>query len=235
MIHGFTGSKEDFGEISPLLAARGYRVVTFDNRGQHESAHSERDGAYTIESLARDAVALADHFHLARAHLLGHSFGGLVAQRAVVMAPERWASVTLLCSGPHGRPGDTGLTDLIDALSQRSMAEAWDADRDAAARRGPRYELLKRRWLASDPRSVLTHANHLLEEPSIVGLVRETGLPAHVVYGEHDDAWPLAMQDEMARNLRAQVTVVAGAGHIPNEERPQETAGVLVDFWDMTA
>ena len=48
LIHGFTGSKEDFAEMGPLLAARGYRVVTFDNRGQHESAHSQRDDAYTI-------------------------------------------------------------------------------------------------------------------------------------------------------------------------------------------
>ena len=53
LIHGYTGSKEDFAEVGPLLAARGYRVVAYDNRGQHESAHSQRDDAYTIASLAR--------------------------------------------------------------------------------------------------------------------------------------------------------------------------------------
>src|SRR5690349_14503737 len=83
LIHGYTGSKEDFAEVGPLLALRGYRVIAFDNRGQNESAHSEREDAYSIASLACDATELADRFAMERPHLLGHSFGGLVAQRAV--------------------------------------------------------------------------------------------------------------------------------------------------------
>ncbi len=116
LVHGYTGSKEDFAEIGPLLAAHGYRVVAFDNRGQHESAHSHREDAYTIPSLAGDAIALADHFALERPHLLGHSFGELVAQRAVVMAPSRWTSLTLFCTGPHGRSGLADLIETIDVL-----------------------------------------------------------------------------------------------------------------------
>ncbi len=235
LIHGFTGSKEDFAEMGPLLTARGYRVVTFDNRGQHESAHSHRDDAYTIPTLARDAIALVDHFALARPHVLGHSFGGLVAQRAVVLAPRRWASLTLFCSGPHGRFGLPDLTEIIDVLSTRSMPEAWDTRRDAEARKSPRYEVLKRRWAVSDPRSVVTHARHLLSEPSIVEQVHATGMPVHVVYGENDDAWPLAMQDQMALDLDAPVTVIADAGHCPNEDRPDQTAKVIAEFWDKIA
>ena len=231
LIHGYTGSKEDFAEVGPFLAARGYRVVAYDNRGQHESAHSERDGAYTIASLARDAIDLADHFALERPHLLGHSFGGLVAQRAVVTMPSRWASLTLFCSGPHGRSGLTDLNAIIDLLSSRTMQEAWDPRRDAEARTSLRYEELKRRWAMSDPRSVVTHANHLLTEPSIVDQVQATGLPVHVVYGENDDAWPLAMQDQMAADLEAPVTVIPNAGHCPNEDRPEYTAEVVAEFW----
>ena len=40
LIHGFTGSKEDFDYIGPLLAARGYRVFAADHRGIHESPHA---------------------------------------------------------------------------------------------------------------------------------------------------------------------------------------------------
>jgi pimeloyl-ACP methyl ester carboxylesterase len=232
LIHGYTGSKEDFAEVGPFLAARGYRVVAYDNRGQHESAHSDRDDAYTIASLARDAVALADQFDLERPHLLGHSFGGLVAQRAGVMMPSRWASLTLFCSGPQGRFGLADLTDIIEVLSVHSMQEAWDPGRDAEARKSARYGVLKRRWAMSDPRSVVTNAKHLLTEPSIVEQVYATGLPVHVVYGENDDAWPLAMQDQMARDLDAPVTVIPDAGHCPNEDRPEHTAAVIADFWD---
>lgn len=231
LLHGFTGSKEDFVALGPLLCARGYRVIAFDHRGQHESPHSERADAYTIASLARDAIELADHFGLARPHLCGHSFGGLVAQRAVVMRPYGWASLTLVCSGPQGRPESTDLRHTIDILSKGSMQRAWDLERDADARRQARYALLKRRWLASDPRSVITHAEHLLSEPSIVDEVRDTAIPSLVAYGEYDDAWPLAMQDEMARDLGASIAVIPGAGHAPNEDRPAYTAELLADFW----
>ena len=232
LIHGYTGSKEDFADIGPLLAARGYRVATADNRGQHESSHSQRDDAYTIASLACDAIALADHFDLQNPHLLGHSFGGLVAQRAAVMAPKRWASLTLFCSGPGAIPALPELSLTIEVLQSMSMVDAWEQYRDTEAQADPTYELMKRRWAMSDPRSVITHARHLLNEPSIIAEARATGLPTHVVYGENDDAWPLEMQDQMAADLGAPVTVIANAGHCPNEDQPAVTAMVLADFWD---
>ena len=231
MIHGWTGSKEDFAEIGPLLSGLGYRVVTFDDRGQHELAHSQREGAYTIPSLARDAIALADHFGLERPHLLGHSLGGLVAQRAAVMTPSRWASLTVFCSGPRGLPDGERPAACIRSLATHSMRDAWEMDWAEEARSDPRYELLKRRWMMSDPRSIVTHAKHLLTEPSIVREVRATGVPAHVIYGENDDTWPIAMQDQMARDLGAPVTVIANAGHCPNQDRPEHTAAVIANFW----
>ncbi|MHB0929041.1 MAG: alpha/beta fold hydrolase [Candidatus Nanopelagicales bacterium] len=231
-VHGYTGSKEDFLLLAPLLAQRGYRVVTTDNRGQHESPHSAREDAYTIPSLARDAVALADHFGLERPHLLGHSFGGLVAQRAAVLAPERWGSLTLFCTGPGAVPAVNELALSLELLQTRSMAQLWEEYRDADARMSPMYEITKKRWLMSDPRSMMTHARHLMTEPSIVDQVRATGLSVHVVYGENDDAWPLAEQDEMARQLSAPVSVIKDAGHCPNEDQPELTAQVLTQFWD---
>lgn len=231
-VHGFTGSKEDFLLLGPLLAQRGYRILTSDNRGQHESPHSERTDAYTIPSLARDAVALADHFGLERPHLLGHSFGGLVAQRAAVLAPQRWGSLTLFCTGPGAIPDSADLAATLATLQTKSMAQAWAEDRDAEARFSPMYEIMKKRWLMSDARSVMTHAQHLMAEPSIVDQVRATGMPVHVVYGENDDAWPLADQDEMARQLSAPVSVIKDAGHCPNEDQPAITAQVLAQFWD---
>ena len=84
LVHGWTGSKEDFNLIGPLLADMGYRVLTFDNRGQHESAHSVREGAYEVRSLALDVIELVKSFGFVRPHLFGHSFGGLISQRAVV-------------------------------------------------------------------------------------------------------------------------------------------------------
>ncbi|MEY3973326.1 MAG: hypothetical protein RJA71_638, partial [Actinomycetota bacterium] len=58
-----------------------------------------------------------------------------------------------------------------------------------------------------------------------------TKIPIHVIYGENDDAWPLAMQDQMAKDLSAPLTVIRNAGHCPNEDQPAETVKVLANFW----
>jgi pimeloyl-ACP methyl ester carboxylesterase len=232
MIHGYTGSKEDFTLLGPLLAERGYRAITWDNRGQHESPHSDRADAYTIPSLARDAHELAEVLGVHKPHLFGHSFGGLVAQRAAVMDPTRWASITIFCSGPGGMPEWTELRDSYIETEHMTMPDVWMKYRDAEAQLLPDYEFRKQRWYKSDLRSVRTHAKHLIEEPSIVADVRATGLPAHVVWGEHDDAWPIPMQAKMGEDLAAAVSIVEGVGHSPNREAPEYTARVLADFWD---
>lgn len=231
LVHGFTGSKEDFSEVAPLLAEKGYRVLTFDNRGQHESSHSAREDAYIARSLARDVTELAQHFGFEKPHLLGHSFGGLVSQQAVVDAPDYWGSLTIFCSGPHWIPNKPDLDATIDILSRMSMQESWDKYKEETDRLLPRYEIYKKRWTSSDPRSTRTMALHLKNAQSLVDQISKLNIPVHVVYGENDDAWPLEMQDQMAKDLKAPVTIIKGAGHCPNEDDPVETANVLAKFW----
>jgi len=231
LVHGFTGSKEDFNLIGPLLADQGYRVLTFDNRGQHESAHSAREDAYQVHSLARDVIELAREFGLQRPHLLGHSFGGLVAQRALVESPETWASLTIFCSGPHWIPDKPDLEATIKIMQSMSMQESWDRFKEETDKLLPRYELYKKRWTASDPRSTHTMALHLQGAEPLIEKIVATKVPVHVIYGENDDAWPLDMQDQMAKELSAPRTIIKDAGHCPNEDQPEETVKVLANFW----
>jgi pimeloyl-ACP methyl ester carboxylesterase len=204
LIHGFTGSKEDFEVVGPLLAEKGYRVLTFDNRGQHESAHSNRTDAYSMKSLARDAVELAQRHGFKNPHLFGHSFGGLIAQQAAVDAPDYWSSLTLFCSGPHWIPNKPDLDATVHIME---------------------------RWKASDRRSTKEMAIHLKSVQPLITELIATKIPIHVIYGENDDAWPLAMQDQMAKDLSAPLTVIRNAGHCPNEDQPAETVKVLANFW----
>lgn len=231
LVHGFTGSKEDFTVLGGMLAERGFRVAAFDNRGQHESPHSADEAAYLIPALAADAAAVARFAGFEHPHLLGHSFGGLVAQRAAVDDPSFWASVTLLCSGPGANPGRRDYDAIIEEMESLTMAESWAGERAEWARAQPDHELLERRWLASDPRSVAAHARQLRSEPSIVAELAATGLPTHVAYGATDDAWPHELQNAMARDLGAVLTIIPDAGHCPNTENPAVTADVLAGFW----
>jgi pimeloyl-ACP methyl ester carboxylesterase len=231
LIHGFTGSKEDFDFIGPLLAARGYRVFAADHRGIHESPHAADESSYSMAAYARDAIAIAKHFNLRSPHLFGHSYGGAVAQRAVLAEPELFASLTLFCSGPHARENLGISTIIVEKLVGKSMQEGWDEFAAPMYVGHKRRSLMEKRWLANDPRSILAQAHDLSSFTSVISEVAATKIASHVIYGESDDAWPLAMQDQMAADLSAPVTVIKAAGHCPNEDQPEATAQVIADFW----
>lgn len=233
LVHGFTGSKEDFDYIAPLLAARGYRVFTADNRAQHESPHAEDQSLYSLEALARDIVDIARHFQLDRPHLFGHSLGGVIAQRAFVAAPELFRTLTLFCTGPSAQPQPKFAKELQSKLAGKSMQESWDEFAREMYAAHPRFDLMEKRWLANDPRWLLIQGKTLMTFESVIPVIAESKVPTHVIYGENDDAWPISMQIEMAKDLSAPVTVIADAGHCPNEDQPEITAKVIADFWDL--
>ncbi len=230
LVHGFTGSKEDFSEIGPLIANDGYRVITFDNRGQHESSHTKRPDGYSMSSLGRDVLELSKLLELKKPHLLGHSFGGLIAQQAVKLESKAWSSLTLLCSGPGGI-GDWLNDPQFDNLNNETKAEIWKKVLEPDRIQSPRLHLLKKRWIESDAYSTMVYRDHLRTQASIVLDIFNTRIRTHVIYGENDDAWPIEDQNKMAHDLNARLTVLSGCGHCPNEEEPELLAHELLDFW----
>jgi len=71
LLPGYTGSKEDFTLLHGPLAARGYRSVAVDGRGQHESDGPDDESAYALDELARDVLAQVAALG-ERVHLVGH-------------------------------------------------------------------------------------------------------------------------------------------------------------------
>jgi pimeloyl-ACP methyl ester carboxylesterase len=233
LVHGYTGSKEDFDYIGPLLADRGYRVFTADNRAQHESPHAEDELLYSLEALARDVVDIARYYSLDRPHLFGHSLGGVIAQRTFVSAPELFRTLTLFCTGPSAQPEPKFAKDVEAKMAGKSMQEAWNEFAEEMYATHPRQELMKKRWLANDPRWLIIQAKVLMTFESVIPQIAASTVPRHVIYGENDDAWPISMQNQMAKDLSAPVTVIKDAGHCPNEDQPEATAKVIADFWDL--
>jgi pimeloyl-ACP methyl ester carboxylesterase len=97
------------------LAARGFRVVRFDNRDVGLSTHLEGPvpkrawsrvpAAYTLADMAGDALAVMDAVGWRAAHVVGASLGGMIAQQLAVSAPERVLSLTSVMSTPSPRIG----------------------------------------------------------------------------------------------------------------------------------
>jgi pimeloyl-ACP methyl ester carboxylesterase len=96
------------GFCERLAAGRRF-VIRYDHRDTGRSV-SYQPGAppYTLRDLAADAVGLLDAFGVARAHLVGMSIGGAIAQLVALDHPGRVASLTLIATSPAG-PGDPGL------------------------------------------------------------------------------------------------------------------------------
>lgn len=242
LVPGWTGSKEDFAPVLRPLADAGYRAVAFDQRGQFETPGSGEDSSYTFPALAADLLAVADSLAEpgTAVHLVGHSFGGLVARTAVIAEPAAFATLTLLCSGPAALPEDRQqlLTSMAEAIPALGLAATWQAKRAYERAHGapdiPSHieDFLRRRFLSNDPASLRAMTNHLITAPDEVKELRNTGVPVLVTFGAADDGWPPEVQRAMAGDLSAPVRVIDGAGHSPTVERPAETAGVLTGFWD---
>ncbi|GAA2591744.1 MULTISPECIES: alpha/beta fold hydrolase [Streptomyces] len=244
MLPGFTGSKEDFTLLHRPLGARGYRTVAVDGRGQYESDGPEHDEAvYARPELARDVLAQVAALGT-RVHLVGHSLGGQIARSAVLLDQAPFVSLTLMSSGPAriSESQRQRVKLLRDGLDTMTMAQVWEvmqtmgppeeAGAPAPAHGPADPERLRERWLGTRPAQLLATGHQLCTEPDRVAELAALALPCHVLSGTYDDTWPVPLLDEMALRLDARRTVVTGAEHSPNTDRPLPTARALADFWD---
>lgn len=243
LLPGYTGSKEDFIAMLEPLVAAGYRAVAVDGRGQYETAGPADQAAYAQDGLAEDVLAQAaalggDGGPL---HLVGHSLGGQIARAAVLLDASPFATLTLMSSGPAqiSAAQQQRVKLLSDALTVMPMDQVWqailafDAPEDAAEEATEGREDLRQRWLRHNPAQLMATGRQLTAEPDRVAeLAAVRPLPKHVLSGERDDTWPVPLLDDMARRLDAHRTVVRGAEHSPNTDRPLETATALARFWD---
>jgi pimeloyl-ACP methyl ester carboxylesterase len=99
------------------LAARGFRVIRFDNRDVGKTTHLSHFGmpdisaamgkamsgqpvnpAYTLEDMARDGIGLLDALDIADAHIVGASMGGMIAQLTAIHHPQKTRSLVSIMS-----------------------------------------------------------------------------------------------------------------------------------------
>jgi pimeloyl-ACP methyl ester carboxylesterase len=241
LVPGLTGSKEDFIAVLMALTKDGRRVIAFDQRGQYETPGSADPADYTCAALAADVGALLDVLGPARVHLVGHSFGGLVARELAIAEPTRLASVTLMSSGPAaiGGPGAERVRALREALTRLELTYIWDnflePEAVADGRAPELIAFLRKRMISNSPVGLTGMINALVSAPDRVDALAKvlgaTGLPALVLFGEDDNAWEPQAQAAMAVRLAAREVMIPGAAHSPAVEAPDTTATALTAFW----
>jgi len=98
----FIGWQEEFCR---LITDKGFRAIRFDNRDVGLSQMFDGTGGhnpgYTLHDMAEDGFAILDHMGVDRAHIVGQSMGGMIAQSMAGSRPERTLSLTLVYTAPY--------------------------------------------------------------------------------------------------------------------------------------
>jgi pimeloyl-ACP methyl ester carboxylesterase len=233
LIQGLGYARWSWEPILPRLADD-YRVLFFDNRGIGESDKPE--GPYTARAMADDALQVLDEAGVDRAHVLGASLGGMIAQELAVAAPERVDKLILCCTTPGGAatvPMPQVTVDLFAAaatlppeVALRRFVEnalAADASPDLV------QELFDRR-LANppDPAGWQAQAAAGLGFAGVDGAITA---PTLLVTGTEDNVVDPRNSDVLAERIAdAELERIEGTGHLFFWEQPDAFVRILREF-----
>jgi pimeloyl-ACP methyl ester carboxylesterase len=242
LLHGFTGSKENWLESARYLTPH-FRVIAPDLPGWGESEHRDDQG-YQISEQAQRVAEFLDALHLPQVHLVGHSMGGHIAGMFAVRYPERLKSLTLVDSaGLHFRENDFARRVIAGAtpfnFSDRAQFDAFMHELFAAPRWLP--PRLKDVLIA---RNVAGHAFHaqllrqFATEPQAFLLehhLDEITAPTFVVWCRDDRLIDASAVEVLIPGLRharrMDVALLDDCSHMPMMEHPREFASRLLGFF----
>jgi pimeloyl-ACP methyl ester carboxylesterase len=232
LVQGLGYGRWGWNPVVPGLAER-YRVLTFDNRGIGESDKPE--GPYTARMMADDALQVLDEAGVERAHVVGASLGGMIAQELAVLAPERVDRLVLCCT--------TLRSDAFPfpEATLRLMAEAPTLAPDVALRRfvenalgampdGGLVEEIVALRIANPPDPAGWQAQ-AAAGTTFAGVDGSIDAPTLVLHGTEDKVVDVRHADLLAEHIAgARVVLVAGAGHLFFWEEPQAFLDPVLEF-----
>ena len=228
LVMGLGGDHLAWGFQFPVFAER-YRVIAFDNRGAGQS--DVPDHPYTTRMMADDTVGLMDVLGVERAHVLGVSMGGMIAQEIALKHPARVRSLQLHCT--LGRP-DAYLRALIaNGRVQRRRMTPEEAMRagylwlfaPATYNERPEFvQMILQNALANPYPMSLTGFERqcdAVETHDALERLDTIRCPTLISVADHDILVPPRFSRELADRIpHARFRLVEGAGHGYFWERP---------------
>ena len=232
VLHGWFGCAQAWKPLFDTLDGERHSYAFLDYRGY--GGRQQEAGAFTMEEIARDALAVADALGWDRFALVGHSMGGKAIQRVLTLAPSRVDRMVAITPVPAGGvPFDDRawalFTGAVDHVASRRDIIAYST--------GSR---LSAHWVSRMAEQSVRHSTREAfgaylqswARGDFAAEVAGNPVPVKVIVGEHD---PSLTADVMrATWLRsypnATLEVIANAGHYPMDETPVALATAMESF-----
>jgi len=218
----------------PALADR-YRVLRYDTRGHGLSGTTP--GPYSIALLAEDALALLDALAIGRAHIVGLSMGGMIAQQLGARFPERVLSLALCDTASEMPPRSLweerfaiarsqGVAGLVDSTIERWFTAPFIA-------RDPASIAKVRRMILGTGAEGYIACGSAVRDMAQTTMLLKVKAPTLVLVGRQDPACTVEQATVIHRMIDgSELVVLEEAAHLSNIEQQQAFNGALRAFID---
>jgi esterase len=238
MLHGIGRVAHSFDHIAPHFN-RDYHVIAIDMRGHGDSDWSP-EGAYLVEDYVKDLEAIVDRLGLRNLTLLGNSTGGRVVQVYAGLHPDRMAKLVVEDVGPQRT------NEIASAFARRVQQEenGWASEDELVAsllRGGGRVsESLQRNYAhfgskrRADGRIVWKRDPNLVKgfvPTELWQYVSKIQCPTIYILGGASTIVPPETQERLKATLpNVRIVTMAGLGHYPHLEAPEDYLRIVADF-----
>jgi len=243
LIHGFGASTYCFRHLGPELA-RDHRVFAIDLNGFGYTERPDDTEAYNLDGQARLVIETARQLQLDRVHLVGHSFGAVVALRAAELDPRRCDQLVLACPASSiGLPAVMRFTPTRYLLYPFVRIQLSSPAAFRAAARTAFYqpglpapedsEVIRNQLLVEGFTEAYHGFGHAIDPEPGKRLPAGENLrkPILVMAGRHDRIIPLGLVRSTTRHLhRPKLVVLENSGHAAMEEEPRAMAREIRRF-----
>jgi len=235
LVQGLGYARWGWEPVVDLLAER-YDVILFDNRGIGES--EAPPGPYSAAEMAADTLRVMDEAGVERAHVLGTSLGGMIAQELALAAPERVEKLVLVCTTPGGPAAAPMPEQTVQLMAQAPTFEPLVALRrfveNALAPDPPEgivERILAHRVQTAQPVSAWLSQAAAGAAFDAWDRLPELGIPTLVAHGTADVVVDPANADLLAERIPdARMELFSGCGHLLFWEQPDRFATVVGEF-----
>jgi 3-oxoadipate enol-lactonase len=235
LIMGLGYTRDMWHRTRPFLSEH-YRTIAFDNRGVGKSDVPR--GPYSIAQMAADAAAVLDAAQVERAHVLGVSMGGMIAQEFALAYPQRVRSLILGCTACGGQDAIPAATKVLQILMARATMTPEEGAQAMVPfiydARTPRERIDED--LAIRRRTYPTAAGYLGQLQAILAWtsfdrLTDIHAPTLIIHGESDQLVPPENARILEKHIRgSRMVMLPHASHIFITDQPEVSHREILAF-----